>query len=563
MIDLDRLPCPVVLTDASGRVLQVNAELARATGRACTDWLGGPLDALMPPASRIFLQTHVWPMLYREGSVREIHLHLRGPDGQRLPVMVNCDQQPDTDPPRYLWLLFVAKQRSQFEAELLSARQRADQAAQALQSSERFLRTVTDAVPGLVAYWDRDLCCRFANNGTSQWHARAPADLLGRAMAEITEPALLAQTLPHAQAALAGQARTFETVTTDPAGHQRHHLHHHMPDVDALGQVQGFFVLAVDVSELKQAQAELQLAHSAVNNTAEGIAVTDARGHVLSVNPALSEITGYSATELLGRNLQLLRKEPEDPATQERRARTLATQGAYRGEIWVRRKDGEPFPAWQTITRIPAQAGAEERHVVVIHDITERQRDDERLRHLAFHDALTDLPNRALLLDRLNQLLVRTEREGRALALLYLDLDGFKRVNDSLGHGAGDELLRDTATRLLQLVRRSDTVARLGGDEFVILLDNPHHLSEVEQVAQRVIEALATPFDLRAARAHISTSLGIALSSGGPVSGEALLHQADLALYAAKQAGKNTYRLADAPATWASNSSAATGRPNR
>jgi diguanylate cyclase (GGDEF)-like protein/PAS domain S-box-containing protein len=418
--ELDQLPCPVVLTSASGRVVQVNAELARVAGGEPGHWLGQQIDALMPPASRIFLQTHVWPMLYREGSVREIHLYLRGAQGQRMPVMVNCDRRDGADGPNYLWVLFVANQRSQFEAELLAARQRADQAI-----------------------------------------------------------------------------------------------------------------------------AELQLAHSAVNNTAEGIAVTDATGVVLSVNPALQTITGYGAAELIGHKLQTLQKDPDDAAQRASVEKALAASGAHRGEVWVRRKDGEPFPAWQTVTRIPPSAGVPERRVVVVHDITERQRDDERLRHLAFHDPLTDLPNRALLLDRLNQLLVRTEREGRSLAVLYLDLDGFKGVNDSLGHAAGDELLRETARRLLQLVRRSDTVARMGGDEFVILIDNPSHSSEVELVAQRVIEALGTPFVLRHATVGISTSVGITWARQQWVNGEHLMHRADQALYAAKLSGKNTYRFAD------------------
>ncbi|MDP3519342.1 MAG: diguanylate cyclase [Hydrogenophaga sp.] len=541
--DLDQLPCPVVLTSASGRVLRVNAELARVAGGDAGRWVGLQIDALMPPASRIFLQTHVWPMLYREGSVREIHLLLLGEAGQRLPVMVNCDRREGADGPTYLWVLFVANQRSQFEAELLAARQRADQAAVALRESERFLRTITDAVPGLVAYWDKTLCCRFANNGHADWYRRPVPELLGQHMADIVGPHLFEQKKPHVQAALAGEQRSFETMVQGPDGQQRHHLNHYIPDTAADGSVHGFYVLAVNITELKEAQAELQLAHSAVSSTAEGIVVTDAKGMVLSVNPAITAITGYEAGELLGQPLKNLRRDPNDAASQALLEQALGTTGAHRGEVWVRRKDGEPFPAWRTVTRIPAGFGVAERRVVVIHDISERQRDDERLRHLAFHDPLTDLPNRALLLDRLNQLLVRTEREGRTLAVLYLDLDGFKSVNDSLGHGAGDALLRESARRLLHLVRRSDTVARLGGDEFVILIDNPSHANEVELVAQRVIAALSAPFELAQASARISTSVGITLASGQVVDGEGLLHRADQALYAAKQAGRNTYRF--------------------
>ena len=183
----------MLLTNASGQVMHVNAELERVAGGGPGRWIGEQMDALMPPASRIFLQTHVWPMLYREGSVREIHLHLRGREGERLPVMVNCDRRETADGTQYVWVLFAANQRSQFEAELLAARQRADQAAAALLGSERFLRTITDAVPGLVAYWDHELRCRFANNGHASRYDQPVQDLLGKHMADTTGSALFAQ----------------------------------------------------------------------------------------------------------------------------------------------------------------------------------------------------------------------------------------------------------------------------------------------------------------------------------------------------------------------------------
>lgn len=548
MLDIQALPCPVVVTTGTGRILHVNQELVRVAGRSLDGWCGAQLDDMMPLPARIFLQTHAWPMLYRDGSVREIHLQLLDAQGARLPVMVNSERQRQADGSEvYLWVLFVAAQRSRFEAELLDARRRADAAAAALETREAFLRNITDAVPGLVAYWDKDLRCRFANSSHAAWYGRAHGSLIGAHMREVMGPELFERKRPHVEAALAGQRLSFETGVQDAQGAVRHHLNHYLPDHDATGQVLGLFVLSVDVSELKTAEAELRLAESVVRSTAEGIAVTDDNNCFLSVNPAFTRITGYQPHEVLGLSAHLLRSGHHKDAYYRTVQSALQREGFWQGESWVRRKNGDVFLASRTVTRIPQDGDRPPRFVTVFYDITERWRNDERMRHLALHDPLTDLPNRTLLNERLQQLMDLTAREPRRLAVLFLDLDGFKAVNDQMGHGAGDRLLQQVAQRLLQLIRRSDTVARLGGDEFVVLLDNPRDADEINTVAQRVVDAIAEPLRLDGHTVRIGASVGIACFPGDADSRDDLLSCADRALYTAKGSGKGTYRFWSAP----------------
>jgi diguanylate cyclase (GGDEF)-like protein/PAS domain S-box-containing protein len=302
-------------------------------------------------------------------------------------------------------------------------------------------------------------------------------------------------------------------------------------------------VLVSDVTVLKQAEVELKLAASVFENTIEGIFVTDGNGVILSVNPAFTSITGFTADEAIGRTPRILRSDRHDEAFYAAVWRDIAAKGQWQGQIWNRRKDGETFLEWQTITKIPAPEGEPVRYISVFNDITELWRKDEYIRHLAFHDALTDLPNRALLMERLNHQTAIAKREQRLLAVMFLDLDRFKFVNDSFGHDVGDDLLKAVAQKLLALVRQSDTVARLGGDEFVIVLNNPESQAEVTHIADRVVTVINEPMEFCGKTAQVGTSIGIAMYPTNGDTPAELIKSADTAMYAAKAAGKNTHRF--------------------
>jgi diguanylate cyclase (GGDEF)-like protein/PAS domain S-box-containing protein len=289
--------------------------------------------------------------------------------------------------------------------------------------------------------------------------------------------------------------------------------------------------------------AELQLAASVFHNTTEGVSVTDANGFILSVNPAFTDITGYSAEDAVGRKPSLLRSDHHGPEFYRQLWEALLRQGRWQGEIWNRRKDGEAYLEWLTISMVPGADGKPFRYVAVFHDITELRRKDEHIRHLAYHDALTGLPNRLLLLDRLDHAIAGRRREGQRLAFVFLDLDRFKTVNDSLGHDVGDKLLEQVAQRLVASLRASDTVARMGGDEFVVLLDKVDEPADCANLAEKISAALAVPIAVDGHAIPMGCSMGIAVFPEDGVTPLDLMKNADAAMYAAKAAGRGTYRF--------------------
>jgi diguanylate cyclase (GGDEF)-like protein/PAS domain S-box-containing protein len=345
------------------------------------------------------------------------------------------------------------------------------------------------------------------------------------------------------RAALSGDEQKFERYMSKRDGSVGHILVHYIPDRDAHGKVAGFILIVTDIKAVKVAEADLQLATSVYENALEGIMVTDGSGLILSVNPAFTQITGYPAQEAVGQTPHLLRSERHDEKFYASLWQQITGPGLWRGEIWNRRKNGEVFLEWLTITRIAGSNEAATRFVSVFHDITDSWKVNESNRLLAFHDALTKLPNRALLLERLERQIAGAERDPKRIAVLFLDLDRFKAVNDTLGHAVGDELLIIVSQKLQSLVRQSDTVARLGGDEFVILLDNPAHQDEVVYIADRVISVINEPIEILGHQVHVGASLGIAMYPDHGITAAELIESADASMYGAKRAGKNRYRF--------------------
>ncbi len=297
-----------------------------------------------------------------------------------------------------------------------------------------------------------------------------------------------------------------------------------------------------EVRERRLHEQELLIAGAVFDSAAEGILVTDADNRIVRVNPAFTTITGYAAEEAIGLTPALLKSGRHSEAFYAEMWAALRSKGHWEGEIWNRHKDGNIYVEWLSITRLGgAQGGGQ--YLAIFHDITSRKAAEDMLRHRAHHDALTDLPNRSLFYDRLQSAFSQAKRYHRIFALLLVDLDRFKEVNDTLGHTAGDELLVETARRLSSCVRESDTVARLGGDEFAIVLSDMASDNEAEQVAERAVQLLAEPYHLDAGTARISGCVGIALYPQHGQDGEQLMRNADSALYAAKTGGRNAYRI--------------------
>lgn len=291
----------------------------------------------------------------------------------------------------------------------------------------------------------------------------------------------------------------------------------------------------------KYRENALRVADAVFENTAEGIIVTDAANCIVRVNPAFSSITGYSAEEVMGRNPSLLKSGRHGSEFYRAMWESLDRLGHWEGEIWNRYKNGDIRVEWLSLAKIRDAAG-DAHHLAVFHDITRRKEAEELLRFKAHHDPLTELPNRALFMDRLQAAINQARRYHRIFALLLIDLDRFKEVNDTLGHTAGDQLLVEAAQRLASCVREADTVARLGGDEFAIILTEMRTDDEAEQIARRAVALLAEPYPLDAGTTHISGCVGIALYPEHGRETDILLRNADSALYAAKHGGRNTWR---------------------
>lgn len=301
-----------------------------------------------------------------------------------------------------------------------------------------------------------------------------------------------------------------------------------------------------EVLERRQREDELRIAGAVFESAAEAIIVTDADNRIVRVNPAFTAITGYTAGEVIGKDPALLESGRHGAEFFAEMWAALRECGHWEGEIWNRHKNGDIMVEWLSISTIGDRRGAGPgagQYLAIFHDITRRKADEDLLRHRAHHDALTDLPNRSLFYDRLQSTFNQAKRYHRIFALLQVDLDRFKEVNDTLGHAAGDQLLVEAARRLTSCVRESDTVARLGGDEFALILSDMASEDEAEQVARRAVQLLAEPYHLDAGTASISGCIGIALYPQHGQDSEQLMMNADSAMYAAKTSGRNAYHL--------------------
>ncbi|MEN6586390.1 MAG: EAL domain-containing protein, partial [Sulfuricella sp.] len=284
------------------------------------------------------------------------------------------------------------------------------------------------------------------------------------------------------------------------------------------------------------------LANKLFEYTTEGVMISDTSGSILNVNSAFSHITGYSLKDVVGRKTNILKSDRQNADFYRLMWQSLRDTGHWEGEIWNRRKNGEIYLEWLSISAVRNDDGNVTHYVAIFSDITTARENELHLQHLAYYDPLTNLPNRMLLQDRLNQAIVMAGRERRKLAILFIDLDRFGSVNEMVGHKAGDALLVEIAQRLRDCVRSSDTVARMCGDEFTVLLPDIPDTQAAGLVAEKIIDALALPYSTEKQPYKISPSIGIAIYPNSASTAEGLLKTADVAMYHAKSTGRNTYQ---------------------
>ncbi|GAB2885291.1 EAL domain-containing protein [Uliginosibacterium flavum] len=298
-----------------------------------------------------------------------------------------------------------------------------------------------------------------------------------------------------------------------------------------------------DVTAQRRAEEELRLAATVFDHSVEAIMVTDAQRRILSVNKAFTDLTGFPAAGVVGQTPALLSSSRHGLVQYDTIWKEATEKGSWQGEIWQRRRDGSEFPEWLSIGAVRDRSNAITHYVAVFSDITERKASEARIAFLAHHDPLTALPNRTLFQDRLEQALARAERSGNVLALLFLDLDRFKTINDSLGHLIGDRLLQSVAERLQHCVRDTDTICRQGGDEFIIVLPEISDIEVSARIAEKILRRLAEPFEVDGHVLGTSFSIGISVFPNDGATADTLMKNADTAMYHAKENGRNTYRF--------------------
>ncbi|HEY3431228.1 MAG TPA: EAL domain-containing protein [Rhodocyclaceae bacterium] len=310
---------------------------------------------------------------------------------------------------------------------------------------------------------------------------------------------------------------------------------------DEQGQPTGLIGYLRDITDRLEAEQNLRLHSRIFENSDEAIIVTDAKEHIVAVNPSFCRITGFTAQEVLGKTPRLFRSGQHDTVFYENVWAALTSTGRWQGEMWDRRKNGDEFPQWASITAVRNSQGEITHYFSIFSDITERKLQEEQIHHMAYYDDLTGLPNRALLFKLLDQALNESRRSRNIGALLFIDLNRFKPINDTLGHDAGDQLLKEVGQRFCNVLRDTDVVCRHGGDEFVVALMNVARHEEPGIVAQKLISVLDEPFLILGHELQIGASIGISIFPDDAFDAETLLRYADIAMYRAKQSDNDSY----------------------
>lgn len=403
------------------------------------------------------------------------------------------------------------------------------------------LRALLDNIPDLVFFKDQDGVYLDCNTAFTDLLGLSRYEVIGQKDEQVI-PARSAVFREH-DAQVTAQERPFRANDSwvNRQGQQVEVDMIRAPVFDETGHMLGIVGMGRDVTRQHHLEERLRLAASVFEHAYDGIMITDAHTRIIEVNEAFERLTGYRREEVIGKSPRILQSGRHDEAFYREMWASVKTQDFWKGEIWNRHKSGDIYPEDEVIIAVRNAAGDVTHYLSVFSDISEVKATEERLRHMAHHDALTHLPNRTLLADRIAMALAQTSRRKNLLAVCYLDLDGFKPVNDTYGHGVGDRLLVEIANRLQDCLRAGDTVARLGGDEFALLLTDLDSLNRTEILLHRVLSVIAQPFQIdEITHVSVSASIGYTLyPEDNHADADTLLRHADQAMYKAKLGGRN------------------------
>jgi diguanylate cyclase (GGDEF)-like protein/PAS domain S-box-containing protein len=412
----------------------------------------------------------------------------------------------------------------------------------ASQRSDAIVRSTEDAIlgttlEGTVTSW---------NPGAERMFGYSAADMQGQSILRLQPPDRMAEESDILDKIKSGiSLEHLETIRVCKDGGAIHVAMAISPIRDSFGHLVGASKIIRNTTEQKNAIQQLRLTASVFTNTSEGILITDPRGRIVEVNGAFSRITGYNRDEVVGKDARMLRSSLQGPEVFRAIRSALRQHGEWKGELQSCRKDGAAYAIWLTVSTVSEGAGQVRNYVGLFSDITVLKLQQKELEHGAHFDALTDLPNRLLLSDRLHQAMTHCQRHNQHLAVLYLDLDGFKSVNDQFGHEAGDALLVAVSRRMQAALREVDTLARMGGDEFVAVLTGVESTQDCIQLVERLLNTCAEPVSIQGRNLHVTASIGVTMYPQDNAEAEQLMRHADQAMYEAKQSGKNRFHLFD------------------
>jgi diguanylate cyclase (GGDEF)-like protein/PAS domain S-box-containing protein len=526
-------PLGIALTDMQGRYIEFNSAFEKICGYSRDElnnldyWTLTPKKYEKDEAQQLdSLQGTGYYGPYEKEYIRK--------DGKLIPIQLNGMLINGRNEQKYIWSL----------VEDISGRKLTEAALRESEARFRLMFEQHSAVMVLIAPETGEIVD--ANTAAFQFYGYLKSQLIGMNVCMIVREC--SKNLKDARnQVLEGEKKSFEFEHQLASGEVRT-VEVHTTPMTFNGKSLLFSIIH-DISERKLVERELGIAATAFESR-EGILVTDILGQILRVNAAFTQITGYTAEEVIGKNPRLLNSGHQNAEFYTGMWAQIHSQGVWEGEIINRRKNGEEYPEYLSITAVKDAAGNVRNYVATFADISARKTAEEAIRNLAFYDTLTGLPNRRLLLDRLLHALSGSARSGQQGALMFIDMDNFKNINDTLGHDIGDILLKEVASRLTFSVREGDTVARLGGDEFVVMLENlgdnqRDAAMQARKVGEKLLATLGLPYQLLQHERLSSASIGVTLFNAHQDTQEELLKRADIAMYQSKKAGRNTLHFFD------------------
>jgi diguanylate cyclase (GGDEF)-like protein/PAS domain S-box-containing protein len=527
----------IIITDAHANILSVNAAFTAITGYAEQEVQGRNPRLLASGQHDQAFYANMWASLNQSGKWRGELVNQRK-DGTSFDAQISITWSVDNSGQLQHYVGVMADITEQKRNETIRNELNRDFVS--------FLENTSD----FIYFKDKNSRFRFASQtlanitGHSSWR-----DMLGKHDLEVF-PADTARIYFEEELPVFRDGKPLLNKVDpyyDAQGKQGWVSTNKWPLFDSNGEVEGLFGMSRDITALKLNEAKLELAASVFSNSREGIMITETDGTIVDVNEAFGRITGYSREEVVGQNPRILKSGRQSSVHYAAMWQELIEKGHWYGEVWNRRKNGEVYAEMQTISTVRDALGQPRHYVALFSDITVAKKHQQQLEHIAHYDTLTNLPNRVLLADRLAQSIAQAQRRNKKLAVVYLDLDGFKGINDTYGHEAGDHLLMILASEMKKTLREGDTLARIGGDEFVAVLVDLVDATESLPILKRLLDVTAEPTAYGDVMLKVSASLGVTLyPQDEEMDADQLQRQADQAMYQAKLEGRHRYHFFDA-----------------